>query len=153
MVIQPLARRAHRATLTASREGCIKSGEQPLSNWPSRLIGIVSIAAARSLMDAARSCAMPDGMPGYTMPGTRPRPCFSSMVSPQRTVMAIMRVKHGDGGSVSACGSPSGSVGTVACASVPPHRLRSGPTSQYPVGGVADREVVGWRQLDDPFPS
>ncbi len=104
-------------------------------------------------MDAARSCAMPDGMPGYTMPGTRPRPCFSSMVSPQRTVMAIMRVKHGDGGSVSACGSPSGSVGTVACASVPPHRLRSGPTSQYPVGGVADREVVGWRQLDDPFPS
>ena len=26
MVIQPLARRDHRATLTASREGCIKSG-------------------------------------------------------------------------------------------------------------------------------
>ena len=33
-------------------------------------------------------------MPGYTMPGTRPRPCFSSL--------AI--------GSVSACGSPSGTA-------------------------------------------
>ena len=34
-------------------------------------------------------------------------------------------------------------LGTVAFASVPLHRLRSGPTSQYPLGGVADREVVG----------
>jgi hypothetical protein len=32
-------------------------------------------------MDVARSCAMRDGMPGYTMPGTRLRPCLSSLVS------------------------------------------------------------------------
>jgi hypothetical protein len=32
-------------------------------------------------MDVARSCAMRDGMPGYTMPGTPPRPCLSFFVS------------------------------------------------------------------------
>ena len=71
------------------------------------------------------------------------RDCASRPWCATGTVMGIMGlIKHGDGRSVLAV-DIFGLCSTVAFASVPLHCFRSGPMPQYPLGGVADREVVG----------